>query len=453
MSVPKLYWRKSDGGKEVTFNGAPFSVDKEVLLDCQYGVCYWKEKAKKNVQLQIQTSRKLGCHAHVKIRYYTVYPDFKVEESSTNNEARRKKKKALDNLKEAIINRSANGVANYFVSLPTEAAHTGHPTGKVAGFSQRVHPIIIEKIKELVASGITDVHEVKKILKYHVQHDVIKDHEIDPSLTNRAFYPMPCDIKNHICLAKRALELSKLDQENLKLKIEKWKKSLSSSHFFRPFIERKEQKELENGDDEFTEPLYSQTLLWVHQEEWQKELLVKFGNVITLIDATYKTTKYEVPLFFLSVKTNVNYVVVAEFIIQSETATEIGEALSKIKEWNPTWDPAFFMSDYSEAESLAIENVFPHTTLYLCDFHREQAWERWIRDHKHGLTREEGECLLAMLRECAHAPLPAPSEKIPFDYYFQKALSQLKKSDVWSSHPSVQHWISTYWLGISQVSR
>lgn len=126
---------------------------------------------------------------------------------------------------------------------------------------------------------------------------------------------------------------------------------------------------------EFQEPTnhtYSQTLLWVHQEEWQRDLLVKFGNIITLIDATYKTTKYEVPLFFLSV-TNVNYVVVAEFIIQSETAIEISEALSKIKEWNPTWDPAFFMSDYSEAESLAIEIFFPDATLYLCDFHREQA--------------------------------------------------------------------------------
>ena len=39
--------------------------------------------------------------------------------------------------------------------------------------------------------------------------------------------------------------------------------------------------------------------LWIHQEKWQKDLLIKFGNTITLIDATYKTTKYEVALFFL----------------------------------------------------------------------------------------------------------------------------------------------------------
>ena len=49
-----------------------------------------------------------------------------------------------------------------------------------------------------------------------------------------------------------------------------------------------------------------QSFLWIHQEKWQRDLLVKFGNTITLIDATYKTTKYEIPLFFLSVKTNVS---------------------------------------------------------------------------------------------------------------------------------------------------
>lgn len=392
MSLPKLFWRKKEGAREITFSGAPFSVDKDVVFDCQYGTRYWKEKRRKNVRLQIQTSRKLGCHAHIKVKCYTVYSDFKIDESvgtvMSSRQMRSHKESVLKELREAILNGKANGCAQHFVLLPTEAAHCGHPTGTTAGFSQRLHPIVIAKVKELVASGVTDTHEVKKILKYYVRNDVAREHEITPSATDRAFYPMSCDIKNHIGLAKCALELSRLDQENLRLKVAGWKKSSpSSSHYFRPYIERDEidhEKPVKSsikpghfsgltGDYQENElqdssNSCSQTLLWVHQEEWQRNLLVKFGNIITLIDATYKTTKYEVPLFFLSVKTNVNYVVVAEFIIQSETADEISEALSVLKKWNPTWDPAFFMSDYSEAESLAIENVFPKTTLYLCDF-------------------------------------------------------------------------------------
>ena len=43
--------------------------------------------------------------------------------------------------------------------------------------------------------------------------------------------------------------------------------------------------------------------------------LTRYGNTLILIDATYKSTKYSIPLFFLCVKTNVSYTVVAEFII------------------------------------------------------------------------------------------------------------------------------------------
>ena len=103
--------------------------------------------------------------------------------------------------------------------------------------------------------------------------------------------------------------------------------------------------------------------------------MVKFGNTITLIDATYKATKYEKALFFLCVKTNVGYIVVAEFVVSLESAEAIAEALSILKNWNPEWNPAFFMSDYSEAEFVAVEQVFPSSHLYICDFHREQAWE------------------------------------------------------------------------------
>jgi len=76
-------------------------------------------------------------------------------------------------------------------------------------------------------------------------------------------------------------------------------------------------------------------------------------------------------LFFLSVKTNVGYVVVAEFVISSESAKDIREAISTLK----VWKPAFFMSDYSEAEFLIVQQMFPSTKLYICDFHQEQVWE------------------------------------------------------------------------------
>ena len=53
------------------------------------------------------------------------------------------------------------------------------------------------------------------------------------------------------------------------------------------------------------------------------------------------------PTFFLCVKTNVDYCVVASFVVQLENADAISEALQLIKDWNPTWNPDFFIVDFS----------------------------------------------------------------------------------------------------------
>ena len=57
-----------------------------------------------------------------------------------------------------------------------------------------------------------------------------------------------------------------------------------------------------------------------------------YGNDICLLDATYKTTKYVLPLFFLVVKTNVSFEVVGSFVTQSETTAAITEGFKIISE-------------------------------------------------------------------------------------------------------------------------
>ena len=84
----------------------------------------------------------------------------------------------------------------------------------------------------------------------------------------------------------------------------------------------------------------------------------KYGSTICLLDATYKTTKYVVPLFFVAVKTNVDYQVLGSFAIQDETANAIAEVLSMLKLWNPQWQPRCFMVDDSDEEILPTRQNF-----------------------------------------------------------------------------------------------
>lgn len=83
-----------------------------------------------------------------------------------------------------------------------------------------------------------------------------------------------------------------------------------------------------------------------------------YCNGICLLDATYKTTKYAIPLFFLAVKTNVDYQVVASFAQQDETTSAIGEAIKIIKQWNPLSQPRIFMVDNCDEEIRAINMNF-----------------------------------------------------------------------------------------------
>ena len=102
-----------------------------------------------------------------------------------------------------------------------------------------------------------------------------------------------------------------------------------------------------------------ESFLLVIQSQEQKRLMAMYGNYMSMVDATYKTSKYELPLFFVVIKTNVDYQVVASFIVEEEKSDAIAEALAKLQEWNPTWTPQALMMDNCAAELKAARTCFP----------------------------------------------------------------------------------------------
>ena len=103
----------------------------------------------------------------------------------------------------------------------------------------------------------------------------------------------------------------------------------------------------------------TQRLLFVHQSFNQKWILEKYGNEICLLDATYKTTKYSIPLFFLAVKTNVDYQIAGSYAVQDETTDAISKAVAILKSWNNKWKPLAFKVDNCDEEINAIQEHFP----------------------------------------------------------------------------------------------
>ena len=74
--------------------------------------------------------------------------------------------------------------------------------------------------------------------------------------------------------------------------------------------------------------------------------------------------------------------------------TRIQEALSIIKSLNPSLNPPYGMTDYSEPDINALEEVFPGMLVYLCDI-------RWLRKLGNGLEYDEQNTPLLYLRYIA----------------------------------------------------
>ena len=109
------------------------------------------------------------------------------------------------------------------------------------------------------------------------------------------------------------------------------------------------------------------------------------------------------------------------------------------------------MTDYSESEIGAITDVFPSCKTYTCDFHREQCWERWVKERKHGLTNDDADTLLSYLRDIANAPSPTSTD-LPVDYNYKKYVDSLKSGKLWKDNKQIRDWLETKWLSCPQVA-
>lgn len=220
---------------------------------------------------------------------------------------------------------------------------------------------LARKITDLVKEGISSTREIINSLLMFVKHDLFKNEDV-PALSNRRFFPVDKDIRSHFYRAFVQNRLAKIDQENLKLMVDDLKKANDYGNvFFRPYIAGScnTLHTFSDAQDETSVPAIrcKQTMLFVYQNVWQQHLLCRYGQEMFLLDATYKTTKYALPLFFLCVKTNFDYQVVACFATQNERACDIAEALYMIKSWCPQWNPSHCMTDKCDAEIQAVEEV------------------------------------------------------------------------------------------------
>ncbi|XP_065640911.1 uncharacterized protein LOC124805858 isoform X2 [Hydra vulgaris] len=330
----KIRWEDDS----VPFNGVPFVIVGSKVFDCMHG---------RDRKVSFKEEYKMRCN------------DRKIIEDSKWKRVASSKK-----IREAISKNEAVGQKIFLIFLPSMSSHTGHFTRNAAGISQ---PIDARLKEEIFTSSefITSVDEMRRRLEIIVTREIFKN-SICPSKSNKRFFPSKKTIRSYMLEAIRKKRYSNIDQECLIKKVEQWKvenphrrfylqpKGISENYAVKVECSAVESTE---DEDEIVVEALTNSFLFVYQTEEMRRLLKIYGNEITLLDTTYKTTKYSLPLFFLVVKTNVDYQIVGTFICEGESTKNIQSGLAKIKEWNPNWNPLYFMVDCCAEEINAIESL------------------------------------------------------------------------------------------------
>jgi len=94
-----------------------------------------------------------------------------------------------------------------------------------------VNKKLIEKIDELVGSGVRNVLEMKRALNIYVKMELFDDQSVPP-LSSRRFFPENRDIYNHMYKSRMKSIFSKIDQENLYEKMKEWKMQTPDDNFY-----------------------------------------------------------------------------------------------------------------------------------------------------------------------------------------------------------------------------
>ncbi|XP_078700653.1 uncharacterized protein LOC144927209 [Branchiostoma floridae x Branchiostoma belcheri] len=492
----------------------------------------------------IQHTKKLNCPAKLTATQVIKFPGFKISE---NTKALQRQASLALKAELKSSSSTVEGIVEYHARFPSITEHENHPIlGEAAELREPVDPEIEKLILKLASDGARKVSEFRRHINTFVKDELLRGQPLPP-LTRRRYHPTDKDIRNILSKGKKHTRNSEDDQVNLQVIIYTMRHSLQKyiCHIFHndtylnlllAYLQKNVFQSCSNiailfsyvcyirsQDDnvllflfihlqtlttrwatescchikfrasQLQEDGSSTKLLFCYQTHWQQRLLHMYGGQMCLLDATYRTCRYSIPLFFLCVRTNVCYAVVGCFIVQKEETEDIQEALNIFKVWNPDWMPSHFMVDKSNMEINALKAEFPgkgtvitsqkiavqtklkylrseisclrqryillfplnpqsptmrrdnsivflnkttKANVILCDFHREKAWVEWSRKAEHGV-RDQQDALLKLLRAIASASTRE-------EYYTR--LNELQESDIWKSNVKVQTWISIHWL-------
>ncbi|KAL7881921.1 hypothetical protein AOLI_G00087700 [Acnodon oligacanthus] len=239
----RLMWKS----QYVPYDGIPFvnAGSRAIVMECQFGPRRKGVQPKKGTaeEANQNSSYKATCPARIYIKKVRKFPEYKVPVNPKVDKkvVRQEQEKAFFNLKKKLWD--TGGVIRYYIQLPTQKAHLYHDIDiavlpappEQPGFQEednedeedeeaqrdleengeeenacsvpsRLHPLVAEKICELMAQGCNQVYAIRKHLRRFVEREMFKSDAV-PERHNLCYFPTVNDIKNHMHEAQKSLQL------------------------------------------------------------------------------------------------------------------------------------------------------------------------------------------------------------------------------------------------------
>ncbi|XP_071804180.1 uncharacterized protein [Asterias amurensis] len=439
---------------KLLLDGIPYIMMGNKKLTCHHGKPHPNsvKKTKSKRRLCTQASKKVGCPCHITIRHVMLLPDFKFDVSKLTEHRRRELSK---HIKSTMKEKGVTTESRFYIEFPDVDSHRNHPLGEAAGVKQPIDKRVNEKMLQLISNGMKSIPLIEQSIKEFVKEELFQDSPCPPH-SNRRFFPTQKDIANRIFKVSASSISSKLKIDKLEELVYGLLEERANNGFvfFRSSVGTDDstlewsdktqecstinQKHHKINMDSTKDQRFDSStegLLFVYQTHSQRQLLARYGSELTFLDAAHRAADYAVPLYFLLVHTNCDYQIAAMIVMERESASDLGEALAVIKKDNPSWRPQQFVVDASNEEIQTVEKVFPECRVFISDIRREQAWERWLSNPKHGILNYQQ--LLCKMTAVATART--------IDSY-QEAMDKLKEVSSKAKLKLMRAWFREKWL-------
>lgn len=232
----------------VPYDGIPFvnTGSRAVVMECQYGPRRKASLAKKQIDNNSSGEYKQTCPARIYIKKVRKFPEYKIDPGLDKKVMKSAMDKAFHALKQQNIEKI--GQDRFYVQLPLQSAHEFHDTPIVSsgGFvmtnsssvgvqvsthtqtqesesgevthdesegegssekRHRLNPMVVQKIRDIVAGGEVRVYHVRRLLRMYVCQELLNG-QLDSTVSRHdlSLFPTVTDLKNHIHQAVKDIE-------------------------------------------------------------------------------------------------------------------------------------------------------------------------------------------------------------------------------------------------------